>query len=190
MHHDGSGLRDPLLAERFVGLQQHPQERGAADHLDEPVGIDVRVHLSSTDRVGQPRPDRDEHVGEAAHDPGVEVGVDRHVGDQPRQRGAHQRAGEHVTGGGDHRVDVGADVARRRLDRGRRRREGSLMHEFGLARPPPVQRRLGGSCALGDRGHREVRIPDFHKQIRGGPQYGSVDTRIPGPTCTRGLVNR
>ena len=43
---------------------------------------------------------------------------------------------------------------------------------------------------LGDGGHRQVRIADFHKQIRGGAQYGSVDTRIPGPSGARGLVNR
>src|SRR2546426_466893 len=65
--------------------------------------------------------------------------------------------------------------------------EAPLSHESALARPPPVQRGLGGQCALGDRRHGQVRIADFHKQIRGGAQYGSVDSRIPGPP--RGLVN-
>ena len=82
------------------------------------------------------------------------------------------------------------DIARRRLDRRRRRGERGLVHQLGLARPPPVQRGLGRSGAFGDRGHRQVRIADFHKQIRGGAQYGSVDTRIPGPPGARGLVNR
>ena len=82
------------------------------------------------------------------------------------------------------------DIARRRLDRRRRGGEGRLVDQLGLARPPPVQRRLGGARPLGDRGHGQVRIPDFHKQIRGRAQYGSVDTRIPGPPGARGLVNR
>jgi hypothetical protein len=49
---------------------------------------------------------------------------------------------------------------------------------------------LGGARPLGDRGHGQVRISDFHKQIHRGAQYGSVDTRIPGPPGTRVLVNR
>ena len=124
------------------------------------------------------------------HHPRVEVGVGGHVGDQPWHRRAHHRTGEHVAGGRDHRLDIGCDVAGRRLDRGRRRRKRGLVNQLGLARPPPVQRGLGGACPLCDGGHGEVRIPDFHKQIRRGAQYGSVDTRIPGPPRARGLVNR
>ena len=65
------------------------------------------------------------------------------------------------------------------------------MDQLGLAGPPPVQRGLGGACPFGNRGHGQVRIADFHKQIRGCAQYGSVDTRIPGPPGRRRrLVNR
>ena len=145
-------------------------------------GSTSAVHLAAADRVGQPAAHRDEHVGEAVHDTGIEFGVDGHVRDQPRHRRTHQRAGEHVAGSGNHRADVGGDIARRGLDRRRRRGERGLVHQLGLTRPPSVQRGLGGSRSFGDRGHGQVRIADFHKQIRRGAQYGSVDTRIPGPS--------
>jgi aminoglycoside phosphotransferase (APT) family kinase protein len=64
------------------------------------------------------------------------------------------------------------------------------MHQLGLTRPPPVQRGLGCPGALGDRSQGQIRIPNLHKQIRGRRQYGSVDTRVPGPPGARDLVNR
>ncbi|HEY1488203.1 MAG TPA: hypothetical protein VGF84_18995, partial [Micromonosporaceae bacterium] len=64
------------------------------------------------------------------------------------------------------------------------------MHQLGLARPPAVQRRLRRPGALGDRSQGEIRISNLHKQIRGRRQYGSVNTRVPGPPGAGDLVNR
>ena len=142
----------------------------------------------STASASRVRARRRTDAGESAHHARVEFGVGDHVGDQP---GSAAR-----TTGLVNTSRAAAIIARSRRrcrraasHRGRRRRERRLVHQFGLARPPPVQRRLGGARPLGDRRHGEVRIPDFHKQIRGRAQYGSVDTRIAGPSGTRGLVN-
>ena len=81
----------------------------------------------------------------------------------------------------DHRADIGTKIAGWSPDRGRRGGKRGFVDQFGLARPPSVQRGLGGACPVGNRGHGQVRIADFHKQIRGCAQYGSVDTRIAGP---------
>ena len=56
--------------------------------------------------------------------------------------------------------------------------ERGLVDQFGLARPPAVQRGLGGARPLGDRGHREIRVADFDEQVRRRRQYGSVDARV------------
>ena len=148
------------------------------------------MHLTAVHRFTEPRLHRGEQTRKAGHHPGVELGVGTHVGDQAGQRGAHHRGGEHVARRRNHRSHVSGHAASRAHQRRGRHRERRFVHQLGLARPSPVQRRLRRSGALGDRGQREVRIADFDKQIRGGGQYGSVDARVPGPSGTRGLVNR
>ena len=47
-----------VIVEFRPGCQQQAQQRCAADDLDEPVGVDVGVHLAALDGMRQPRPGR------------------------------------------------------------------------------------------------------------------------------------
>ena len=139
----------------------------------------------------QPRPHRAEQAGEAAHHPGVELGVGGHVGDQAGQRGAHHRAGEDVAGRLDHRAHVGGDVARRVLNRGRASR--------GTRPRAPVRpcSTTGGTAPSWWCRPARRPPPSSGSNIR----FRQADPRSPrsmaasirgsrGPSGTRGLVNR
>ena len=161
------GLVDPLVVEFLLRPQQQAQQRGAADDLDEPLRVDVGVRLTAQQR---PRASRVRTTPNTS----VKRPITRALSSASAAMSAISPGSAARTTGLVNTSRAAAIIARTSAAmspsgcRERRRRRGKrrLVDELGLAGPPAVQRGLGGARPLGDRGHRQIRIADFDKQIR------------------------
>ena len=155
---------------RAVGrAHEQAHQRRAGERLDEHVGVDVGAHLAALGGDREPvvealpgrrrtaRAGRGAASGSAAISaisPGSAARGPRGARTPPTYAAASRRrssASDPVSGSDSCSASVG---------------ERRLVHQVGLARPAAVDRGLAGAGPLGDRGDRQVGVPDLHRPAR------------------------
>ena len=108
------------------------------------------------------------------------VEVRGHLADESGQCRARGRRGQHGHRAAHHLAHVAGQRPGVGQLGARGDREHRLVHEVRLARPAPVDRRLAGAGATGDRVDRELGVSGLAEQFDRRAQHRAVDTRITG----------